>query len=63
MAQRTTQFWRRFGNMYTQKLIWYCDNCKKKIKGTKYQETKLYFQFKDTILRDFHYCERCFKLK
>ncbi len=49
LAQWSTNFWRHFGNMYSQKLIWYCDKCKKKIKETRYE------------YMDYQYCENCYK--
>ncbi len=48
------RFWRRFGNEYSQRLIWYCDICKNEIKGTKYEKRD-----KDFINRQ--YCETCYK--
>lgn len=37
MAIWTTNFWRKFGNMYSSEVIWYCDICNKKITGIKYE--------------------------
>jgi hypothetical protein len=47
LAQKSDKFWRSFGNMYTQKLVWYCDDCCKKIKGVPHEKV---FN---------HYCSVC----
>lgn len=51
LAIYTTNFWRKFGNMYTRRLVWYCDFCKKKITGNKYEYIGE------------HFCEEHYKLK
>lgn len=33
---KSLKFWRKIGNPYTSKLLWYCDSCNMKIEETKY---------------------------